>query len=162
MAVAQLRIRGRGMTRNCATQANTYIDFFAGCGGLSLGLGMAGWQGVFAIEKDPMAYASFEKNLIDKDAPHHHFDRWPAWLPKSPHTIEDVLDDDDIVQHLKDLSGKVTLVAGGPPCQGFLLLDPEMAMTPEIFLYLSRSKLSLTSSLALQSLRMWAGLNGNS
>ena len=32
-----------------------YIDFFSGCGGLSLGLGYAGWNGLFAIEKDPMA-----------------------------------------------------------------------------------------------------------
>ncbi len=36
-----------------------YIDFFAGCGGLSLGLGWAGWSGVFAIEKDPMAFKTF-------------------------------------------------------------------------------------------------------
>lgn len=128
------------MTRNCATQANTYIDFFAGCGGLSLGLGMAGWQGVFAIEKDPMAYASFEKNLIDKDAPHHHFDRWPAWLPKSPHTIEDVLDDDDIVQHLKDLSGKVTLVAGGPPCQGFSVAGSRNGNDPRNLLVFKQIK----------------------
>ena len=29
----------------------TYIDLFAGCGGLSLGLHNAGWKGLFAIEK---------------------------------------------------------------------------------------------------------------
>lgn len=29
----------------------TYIDIFAGCGGLSLGLHNAGWQGLFAVEK---------------------------------------------------------------------------------------------------------------
>jgi DNA (cytosine-5)-methyltransferase 1 len=29
----------------------TYIDLFAGCGGLSLGLHLAGWKGLFAIEK---------------------------------------------------------------------------------------------------------------
>lgn len=28
-----------------------YIDLFAGCGGLSLGLHNAGWKGLFAIEK---------------------------------------------------------------------------------------------------------------
>lgn len=49
---------------------NTYIDFFSGCGGLSLGLGWAGWQGVFAIEKDPMAYTTFDKNLIAAEALH--------------------------------------------------------------------------------------------
>lgn len=29
----------------------TVIDLFSGCGGLSLGLYKAGWQGLFAIEK---------------------------------------------------------------------------------------------------------------
>ena len=99
--------------------ANTYIDFFSGCGGLSLGLGWAGWQGVFAIEKDPMAYTTFDKNLIAADAPHRHFENWPSWLSKEPHTIEDVLQSEDMVENLKKMAGQVTLVAGGPPCQGF-------------------------------------------
>ena len=29
----------------------TVIDLFAGCGGLSLGLYLAGWSGIFAVEK---------------------------------------------------------------------------------------------------------------
>lgn len=99
--------------------ANTYIDFFAGCGGLSLGLGWGGWQGVFAIEKDPMAFKTFNKNLIAKDAPHQHFENWPVWLTKEPHTIEDILENEDTVDQLKKMVGQVTLVAGGPPCQGF-------------------------------------------
>lgn len=33
-----------------------YIDLFAGCGGLSLGLHLSGWKGVFAIEKSPFAF----------------------------------------------------------------------------------------------------------
>jgi len=32
---------------------STYIDLFAGCGGLSLGLNQSGWKGLFAIEKSP-------------------------------------------------------------------------------------------------------------
>lgn len=104
--------------QNCNAE-NTYIDFFSGCGGLSLGLGWAGWKGIFAIEKDPMAFSTFEKNLISEDAPYCHFKDWPTWLSKAPHTIEDVLGDEELVKQLKELSGKVTLVAGGPPCQGF-------------------------------------------
>ena len=68
------------MMLNSDTKANTYIDFFAGCGGLSLGLGQAGWNGVFAIEKDPMAFASFHKNLVENGASHRHFKTWPSWL----------------------------------------------------------------------------------
>ena len=34
----------------------TYIDLFAGCGGLSLGLHNSGWKGLFAIEKSPDAF----------------------------------------------------------------------------------------------------------
>ena len=50
--------------------AYTVIDLFAGCGGLSLGLYQAGWNGVFAIEKNPCAYATLCHNLIEKK---HHF-----------------------------------------------------------------------------------------
>ena len=34
----------------------TFIDLFAGAGGFSLGLHLAGMKGVFAIERDPMAF----------------------------------------------------------------------------------------------------------
>lgn len=107
------------MAKSNIAQVHSYIDFFSGCGGLSLGLGWAGWHGVFAIEKDPMAYASFDKNLVSEDAPYRHFENWPDWLPRGPHAIEDVLEDKRVISHFKKLAGTVTLVAGGPPCQGF-------------------------------------------
>jgi DNA (cytosine-5)-methyltransferase 1 len=44
----------------------TYIDLFAGCGGLSLGLHRAGWNGLFAVEKSPFAFATLKHNLFDK------------------------------------------------------------------------------------------------
>ena len=97
----------------------TYIDFFAGCGGLSLGLGQSGWQGVLAVEKDPMAFLTFKKNLIDEDAPYNHFKLWPDWLSKEPHSIEDILENEIVCEQLRKISGKIDLVAGGPPCQGF-------------------------------------------
>ncbi|TKC00858.1 DNA cytosine methyltransferase [Pedobacter cryophilus] len=91
----------------------TYIDLFAGCGGLSLGLHNAGWSGLFAIEKSPDAFKTLEYNLIDKK---NHFN-WPKWLPKENHEINKVLD--KYSSQLQKLKGKVTMIAGGPPCQGF-------------------------------------------
>ena len=43
-----------------------YIDIFAGCGGLSLGLHNAGWKGVFAIEKNEDAFSTLKYNLINQ------------------------------------------------------------------------------------------------
>ena len=99
--------------------SKTYIDFFSGCGGLSLGLGMDQWNGVFAIEKDKMAYSTFDHNLVDQASAHCHFKDWPEWLSREAHSIEDVLENQEILTHFEELKGKVTLVAGGPPCQGF-------------------------------------------
>lgn len=90
-----------------------YIDLFAGCGGLSLGLHNAGWNGVFAIEKSPDAFKTLEHNLIYKK---NHFD-WPIWLPKINHDINELLL--DYKEELIRLRGQIDLVAGGPPCQGF-------------------------------------------
>jgi DNA (cytosine-5)-methyltransferase 1 len=92
---------------------NTYIDLFAGCGGLSLGLNQSGWKGLFAIEKSPYAFATLKHNLIDNL---NHFE-WPDWLEKTQHDIDEVLK--GRIKELKILRGKVDLVAGGPPCQGF-------------------------------------------
>lgn len=90
-----------------------YIDLFAGCGGLSLGLHNAGWKGLFAIEKNKDAFSTLKHNLIDKK---NHFE-WPDWLDQSNHEIDTVLQEHK--NELVGLRGQVDLVAGGPPCQGF-------------------------------------------
>lgn len=95
---------------------HTYIDLFAGCGGLSLGLYNSGkWHGLFAVEKSIDAFETLEHNLINT---HQHFS-WPNWLPKQAHDIDSLLKlhRDQLIS----LRGKVDLVAGGPPCQGFSL-----------------------------------------
>lgn len=90
-----------------------YIDIFAGCGGLSLGLCNAGWKGLFAIEKSGDAFATLKYNLIDKE---RHF-VWNEWLSQTEHDINEVIS--TYREELEKLSGQVTLVVGGPPCQGF-------------------------------------------
>lgn len=95
------------------------IDLFAGCGGLSLGLHQAGWRGLFAVERDPMAFETLERNLLDADSPHHAYADWPEWVPKKASDIDELLEDRDFRAHLEGLRGQIGLLAGGPPCQGF-------------------------------------------
>lgn len=90
-----------------------YIDLFSGCGGLALGLHNAGWKGLFAIEKSKDAFLTLKHNLIDNNS---NFN-WPIWLPKQNHDINNIIDEYE--ENLKSLRGKISLVAGGPPCQGF-------------------------------------------
>ena len=94
---------------------HTVIDLFAGCGGLSLGLYQAGWSGLFAIESNLFAFETLKFNLIQNK---QHFN-WPVWLPRTPHDINEVLT--KYKSQLNGLRGKVDLIAGGPPCQGFSL-----------------------------------------
>lgn len=92
----------------------TYIDLFAGCGGLSLGLHNSGlWKGLFAVEKSADAFKTLEHNLMKTK---RHFS-WPNWLPKEAHDINEVIS--NYSTNLKTLRGSIDLVAGGPPCQGF-------------------------------------------
>ena len=76
------------------------IDIFSGAGGLSLGAEMAGFEIRFAVEKDKSAAMTYR---------HNH-----------PNTL--VLEDDihniNPLEHLQ-ANEHVSIVFGGPPCQGF-------------------------------------------
>lgn len=100
-------------------EALTSIDLFAGCGGLSLGLHQAGWSGLFAIERDPMAFDTLHSNLVGADSTYNAYAQWPDWVDQAPHDIDAFLSDAANIERLKSLRGHVALVAGGPPCQGF-------------------------------------------
>lgn len=104
----------------------TFIDVFAGCGGLSYGLMEAGWKGMFAVERDENAFASLNENLI-KQGGKKQF-AWPKWLPKTPHGVDDVLATHR--EALLSLRDKVDLLVGGPPCQGFSAAGRRLANDP--------------------------------
>ena len=89
------------------------IDLFAGCGGLSTGLHLAGWEGLFAVERNAAAFGTLKANLVEG---RKHF-KWPAWLPTTHWDIEELLRKK--AADLSRLKGTVDLVVGGPPCQGF-------------------------------------------
>jgi DNA (cytosine-5)-methyltransferase 1 len=91
-----------------------FIDIFAGCGGLSLGLMNAGWVGKFAIEKNRDAFDTLATNLVDGRL---HTFNWPKWLPKAPSSTAKLLA--KFRGRIGGLRGKIDLIAGAPPCQGF-------------------------------------------
>lgn len=92
--------------------AFTFIDLFAGCGGLSLGIEQAGFSTIFFNEIMPVYASTYLKNRN---------------IPEGNYFIGDInelnahLDD---YQHIwKELEGGVDLVCGGPPCQGFSMAN---------------------------------------
>src|SRR3989339_793566 len=110
-----------------------FIDLFAGCGGLSLGLKSAGWRGLFAIERTPDAFETLKHNLIEKEVVPSF--QWPEWLPCKHMTTSELIA--GYSDRLKELRGTVDLIAGGPPCQGFSFAgrrnpnDPRNRLTEE-------------------------------
>lgn len=112
-------------------QQRTFVDLFAGCGGLSLGLVQAGWTGLFAVEKAKDAFATFASNFLAGPM-EARFD-WPGWLEKRPHSIGSVLETCE--QSLRRLRGSVDVVAGGPPCQGFSYAGRRIKSDPRNMLF---------------------------
>jgi len=85
------------------------IDLFAGAGGLSEGLEEAGFHGVFASEIVPQYAETYRRNH-----------------PGTVVATADIrsLDAEKVRQDLGMEKGQLTLIAGGPPCQGFSINAP--------------------------------------
>lgn len=101
-----------------------YLDFFAGCGGLSLGLESAGFRRLYALEKSPEAAATYYHNLVSRISDSDTTKWAEDYLGNSvAEQIENglvVADLREVFQDLVDATPScVDLIAGGPPCQGF-------------------------------------------
>lgn len=100
------------MQRRMSRQANplTMIDLFAGAGGLSEGLQEAGFRSLYANELMPTYAATFAANHPD--------------VVVESNDIREV-DAADVRHRLGIERGQLSLVAGGPPCQGFSINAPK-------------------------------------
>ncbi len=103
----------------------TFVDLFAGCGGLSLGFEMAGWLPVLFDELNADARATYLANRPDSE--HLSQDAAQAqpgiesFLESAPERLKQVWSQLAKEGRL-DPDGVLDLVAGGPPCQGYSVI----------------------------------------
>lgn len=90
----------------------TLVDLFAGCGGLSLGLEQAGFTVVFMNE--------IVKTFAYTYLANHN-------LKEGQYFIGDINELNECLERyihiLKNPDKPITLVCGGPPCQGFSMAN---------------------------------------
>lgn len=116
--------------------ALTVVDLFAGCGGLGLGLEQAGFTTVFVNELHDDARSTYLRNRLDNEwlqnpdnqsSDIRELTVWPApredgsslheqWRDVQPKASDRLL---ERVADIRRQFGDITLVTGGPPCQGF-------------------------------------------
>jgi len=96
----------------------TFIDLFAGCGGLSLGLEQAGFHPVYVNELNKDAMATYLENR--KEYPLLHDKRFHSY---DIHELTKKKKLEELTINLKKefnlKKGDISLVVGGPPCQGY-------------------------------------------
>lgn len=95
------------------------LDLFAGCGGLSLGLEMAGIRAVAANELEPIFCETYRLNHPEA------------------HAIQGSILDPAVFQAIEKAGRGADLVAGGPPCQGFSTLGKKDERDPRNQLFLA-------------------------
>lgn len=84
----------------------TYIDLFAGAGGMSAGFGMENFELLGALEIEKNYFETFRKNHLGAN---------------QDFLITDDITKNEVKDKIKSIANtqKVGLVVGGPPCQGF-------------------------------------------
>jgi DNA (cytosine-5)-methyltransferase 1 len=88
----------------------TFIDLFCGAGGITEGFRRAGYRCLYGNDFDKYAIQTFSENQPD------------AWADSRP--IE-LVDAQEIRFKLGLKRGELSVLVGGPPCQGFSINAPE-------------------------------------
>ncbi len=87
----------------------TAFSLFAGAGGLDLGVEAAGFKVIYAVESDPVAVSTLNRNR----------ERWyPALAEAHPQDITK-LHPETVMRELGIGRGDIDLLVGGPPCVAF-------------------------------------------
>lgn len=94
--------------KNMLGQKPKAIDLFCGAGGLSLGLKTAGFKIVAAVDFNDNACLTYKKN-------HKRTSVISADIT--------ILKPDDLLNQINLSKNDITLIAGGPPCQGFSMAN---------------------------------------
>ena len=98
---------------------NTFIDLFAGCGGLSLGLEQAGFHPVYVNELNKDALNTYLENRKEykhlSNNNYHSNDIYE--LTKNKSNLENL--SNNLRKKFNIKNGNLSLVVGGPPCQGY-------------------------------------------
>lgn len=95
--------------------APTVIDLFSGAGGMAEGFRQAGFRNLMATDFDEMAAKTFQFNH-----------------PAVPFLVNDLrkIDVSQILEISQVEKGSVTVICGGPPCQGFSLAGQRISDDP--------------------------------
>lgn len=111
---------------------NNFVDLFAGCGGLSLGMEQAGFQVVFASDIDPICSLTYMENRA---------------LSADNMFVGDIAELNRRYFEFERKFKDVALVCGGPPCQGFsmanrqrLINDPRNVLYKEYLIFLKKAR----------------------
>lgn len=94
------------------TRRRTVVEICAGAGGQALGLDLAGFEHLLAVELDPSAAATLSENR-------------PGWDVR----IGDVADPE--VWKPEEFAGRVDLLAGGVPCPPFSIAGKQLGAEDE-------------------------------